>query len=295
MKYVEPIFRPPSEADSLVLQITIGCSHNRCTYCGMYRRPQQRFRVRTWEEVAADVAEAAASARSTEIRRVFLADGDALVLATDRLARILRELKRRLPSVRRIGIYGDARGILRKSVEELTELRRLGLGIVYHGVESGDDEVLRRVAKGSTVADAVAAAERLRAAGIRHSVMVMLGLGGIERSAEHATATAALITRLDPPYVGALTTILVPGTPLAAAATAGRFQLPDRWGLVRELRTLIADAHPSRCRFHANHASNYLPLRLALPADRERGLALIDAVLERKDAGRLVPEFWRGL
>jgi radical SAM superfamily enzyme YgiQ (UPF0313 family) len=294
--HVEPLFRPPSEAESLILQVTVGCSHNRCTFCGMYRLPRQRFRAKRWDVIAADIAEAAAlNARHGPIRRVFIGDGDALVLATAKLRRILTELRRRLPELRRVGIYGDARTILRKSVAELAELRELGLGIVYHGAESGDDAVLARVQKGSNAADAVAAAERLRQAGIRHSVMVMLGLGGSEHSDAHARATADLITAMDPPYVGALTTTLVPGTPLAEEAAAGRFALPDRWGLLRELRTLVAESRPTRCRFFANHASNYLPLRLHLPADRERGLARLDAVLAARDERYLVPEEWRGL
>ncbi|MFO7653468.1 MAG: radical SAM protein [Candidatus Krumholzibacteriia bacterium] len=294
MRYVEPLFRPPSEARSLLLQVTIGCSHNACTYCGMYQSPRQRFRVRSLDAVKADIDEAG-GALTGPVPRVFLADGDALVVPPRRLAAILEHLRRRIPSVRRVGIYGDARSILRWSVEELRCLRELGLGIVYHGAESGDDEVLRRVGKGSTAAEAVRAARRLRAAGIRHSVMVMLGLGGVERSREHAAATAELITHMDPPYVGALTTMLVPGTPLAADAAAGRFRLPDRWGMLRELRTLVAESRPSRCAFHANHASNHLPLRLNLPADRGRGTALLDEVLASRDESRLLPEQWRGL
>jgi radical SAM superfamily enzyme YgiQ (UPF0313 family) len=301
VSHVEPVFRPPSEAESLLLQITIGCSHNACTYCGMYRQPQQRFRTRPFDAIAADIAAAAerdaaaVAAGGEPYRRVFLCDGDALILATGKLARVLTEIRKRLPSVRRVGIYGDARSILRKSARELHELRELGLAIVYHGAESGDDEVLRQVRKGSTAADAVAAAGALREADIRHSVMVMLGLGGRERSAEHARATADLVTAMDPPYVGALTTTLVPGTPLAAAAARGEFRLPDRWGLLAELRTLVAASRPTRCRFFANHASNYLPLRLHLPADRERGLALLDRVLAERDERYLTPEEWRGL
>ena len=296
LDHVGRIFRPPSEAESLLLQVTVGCSHNRCTYCAMYDLPEQRFRPKAWATVAADIDEAAALAASgLEIRRVFLCDGDALILSTEKLARILTRLRERLPAVRRVGIYGDARSILRKSVDELAMLRRLGLGIVYHGAESGDDEVLTRVCKGSTAADAVGAAGRLRAAGLRHSVMVMLGLGGTERSEQHARATARLLTEMDPPYVGALTTTLVPGTPLHAAAAEGAFTLPDRWRLLAELRTLIAESRLTRCRFHSNHASNYLPLSLNLPVDRERALALLDDLLRRRDDAGLRPEYRRGL
>ena len=297
MDHVGRIFRPPSEAESLLLQVTVGCSHNACTYCAMYDDPdQRRFRIKPWATVAADIEEAGRLAdRGLPIRRVFLCDGDALILATAHLERVLQALHRRLPLLRRVGVYGDARSILRKSVGELTRLRELGLGIVYHGVESGDDEVLTRVNKGSTADEAVAAGERLRAAGIRHSVMVMLGLGGDERSAAHAAATAGLLTALDPPYVGALTTTLVPGTPLHEAARRGQFRLPDPWTMLEELRTMIRDARFSRCRFHSNHASNYVPLSLNLPTDRERALDLLGAVLDRRRPDDLKPEGLRGL
>jgi radical SAM superfamily enzyme YgiQ (UPF0313 family) len=296
MDYIGHIFRPPSEAESLLLQVTVGCSHNGCTYCGMYRDPVQRFRMKPLDVVAQDVEEAAVYDRDVEpIRRVFLCDGDALVLPTKRLLEILALLRERLPQVRRVGIYGDARTILRKDDGELAALREAGLGIVYHGAESGDDEVLRRVDKGSGADDAVEAAARLRRAGIRHSVMVMLGIGGVERSREHAEATARLLTAMDPPFVGALTTTLVPGTPLAAEADAGRFTLPDPWGMLTELRTLVADSRFTRCRFHSNHASNYVPLSLNLPADRDGAVRALDGLLAGRDRTRLRPEHWRGL
>ena len=296
MDYIGHIFRPPSEAESLLLQVTVGCSHNGCTYCGMYRDPVQRFRMKPLDVVAQDVEEAAVYDRDVEpIRRVFLCDGDALVLPTKRLLEILALLRERLPQVRRVGIYGDARTILRKDDGELAALREAGLGIVYHGAESGDDEVLRRVDKGSGADDAVEAAARLRRAGIRHSVMVMLGIGGVERSREHAEATARLLTAMDPPFVGALTTTLVPGTPLAAEADAGRFTLPDPWGMLTELRTLVADSRFTRCRFHSNHASNYVPLSLNLPTDRDGAVRALDELLAGRDRTRLRPEQWRGL
>jgi radical SAM superfamily enzyme YgiQ (UPF0313 family) len=296
LDHVGRIFRPPSEAESLLLQVTVGCSHNKCSYCAMYDLPEQRFRTKPWDVVAADIDEAAAFSREVEpIRRIFLCDGDALILPMDHLRRILDTLREKIPTVRRVGVYGDARSILRKSVDELSDLRERGLGIVYHGAESGDDEVLRRVVKGSSADEAAEAADRLRQAGLRHSVMVMLGLGGVERSAEHAAATAELLTRMDPPFVGALTTTVVPGTPLAAEQEAGRFVLPDPWGLLAELRVLVRDSRFSRCRFHSNHASNYLPLSLNLPADRDRAVAALDRVLAERDPGRLRPEGLRGL
>jgi radical SAM superfamily enzyme YgiQ (UPF0313 family) len=296
MDHVGRMFRPPSEAESLLLQISVGCSHNQCTYCAMYEMDEQRFRIKPMATVTKDIDEAAAmNEAGLTIRRVFLCDGDALILPTDHLAAILGLLKEKIPTVRRVGIYGDARSILRKSPADLAQLRELGLVIVYHGVESGDDEVLKRVVKGSTAAEAVAAAQRLREAGIRHSVMVMLGLGGIEGSARHAAKTAEILTQMDPPFVGALTTTVIGGTPLAAEQDQGRFQLPDRWGLLEELRVLVRDSRFSRCRFHSNHASNYLPLSLNLPADRDRALASLDHVLATRDDSRLRPDFMRGL
>jgi len=296
MDYVGQIFRPPSEAESLLLQIAVGCSHNKCTYCAMYHQPEQRFRPKDWTTISSDLDEAAGLAKQgITVRRVFLCDGDALILPTEFLVRVLTRLRERIPSVRRIGIYGDARSILRKSPQDLLRLKELGLGIVYHGAESGDDAVLTAVCKGSSAAEAGQAADRLRAAGIRHSVMVMLGLGGREGSQAHAEQTADLLTRMDPPFVGALTTTLVPGTPLADAAAAGCFELPDPWQMLVELRTLVARSRFTRCRFHSNHASNYLPLSLNLPADRDRALATLDKVIAKRNPGELKPEEWRGL
>lgn len=296
MDHIGRIFRPPSEAESLLLQISVGCSHNKCTYCAMYELEEQRFRVKPLETVVKDIDEAAAmNEAGLTIRRVFLCDGDALILPTDQLALILEMLKEKIPSVRRVGIYGDARSILKKTPDDLARLRELGLGIVYHGVESGDDVVLERVVKGSGADEAIQAAHRLREAGIRHSVMVMLGLGGTERSLIHAEKTAEILTAMDPPFVGALTTTVVPGTPLATEEKEGRFTLPDRWGLLEELRTIVRQSSFSRCRFHSNHASNYLPLSLNLPADRDRALTALDRVLASRDDTILRPDHMRGL
>jgi len=296
MDYIGQIFRPPSEAESLLLQISVGCSHNKCSYCAMYDHPDQGFRIKKWETIAADIDEAATwKDRGLTIRRVFLCDGDALILPMDFLEKTLLTLKEKIPTVRRVGVYGDARSILRKTPEQLRRLKELGLGIVYHGVESGDDQVLRQINKGSDAAQAVESALRLKKAGLRHSVMVMLGLGGAENSARHAAATAEILTAMDPPFVGALTTTLVPGTPLFDQAENGQFILPDAWGMLEELRTIIRGSSFTRCRFHSNHASNYLPLSLNLPADREKALAMLDQVLMRRDDEDLKPDFLRGL
>jgi radical SAM superfamily enzyme YgiQ (UPF0313 family) len=294
MDYVGRIFRPPSEAHSLLLQVTIGCSHNRCVYCDMYRDKQ--FRPKPWEQIEADLREAAAlGRRGYRSDKVFLCDGDALILSTRKLLQILAGIREHLPWVTRVGTYGDTRSVGRKSVDELTQLREAGLGIVYHGMESGDDEVLELIDKGGTRTELLTTASRLRAANILHSVIVLLGIGGVALSEQHARHTAATLSEMDPPYVGALTTTIVPGTPLAAMAAAGEFVLPSKFRMLEELRVLVAASEFSACRFSSNHASNYLPLRGELPRDRAELLAVLDEVIRRGDEGLLKPERLRGL
>jgi len=286
------VFRPPSEADSLLLQVTVGCSHNRCTYCAMYRGKQ--FAIRPDDDIDA-LIDLYARGRPAPSRRVFLCDGDALIVPQARLLRVLTRVRERLPWVERIATYGDCRSILRKSAADLSALAAAGLGMVYHGVETGDDDAMAAIVKGSTAADVIAAADRLREAGIAHSVIVLLGIGGVAGSDRHARQTARLLTRIDPPFVGALTVTPVEGTPLWSAAEAGAFAVPDPWGLLGELRTIVAESRFTSCRFSSNHASNYLPVRANLPRDREALLTAIDGVIARRDAGMLKPEWLRGL
>lgn len=291
MDYVGRIFRPPSEAKSLLLQVTVGCSHNRCSYCDMYR--DKRFSAKPWPLIEADIEEAARL--GPVFRRVFLCDGDALILSTPRLTQILEAIQTRLPWVERVGTYGDTRSVTRKRPEELAALRARGLGIVYHGMETGDEEVMRRIDKGASAAECVETASKLRDAGIVHSVMVLLGVGGRALSDQHAEQTARLLTAMDPPFVGALTTTVVPGTPLAEAEARGEFSLPGKFELLGELRTIVAESTFSGCRFSANHASNYLPIRAELPRDKATLVSLLDEVLARRDEGLLKPEWARGL
>ena len=285
------IFRPPSEADSLLLQVSVGCSHNGCVYCDMYR--DKRFTIKPWTLVEGDLREAARIGPG--FRRVFLCDGDALILPTKRLVQILEGIREHLPWVERVGTYGDTRSARRKSVEELTELRELGLGIVYHGMESGDDEVLQRIDKGGTRVEAIETAAKLHAAGIAHSVMVLLGVGGKDLSEQHAKNTAKTLGDMDPPYVGALTTTVVPGTPLAKMEARGEFELPGKFRMLEELRTLVAESALTQCRFSSNHASNYLPIRSVLPRDRDQIVEILDRVLAERDEASLKPERFRGL
>lgn len=291
MDYVGQIYRPPSEAYSLLLQVTVGCSHNRCTYCGIYRGV--RFRAKPWSVIEADIEEAAAA--GPVATRAFLCDGDALILSQRRLVQILRAMRRRLPWIERVGIYGDTRSVCGKSEVELEELRDLGLGIVYHGVESGDDDVLAFVDKGGTRAECVETAGRLRQAGLIHSVILMLGVGGTAMSERHAKGSASLLTALDPPYAAALTTTVLPGTPLGRLQDEGEFELPGKFGLLEELYTIVAESELSGCRFSSNHASNYLPVRADLPQDKPQLLEAIRAVIAEGDERVLKPEWMRGL
>jgi radical SAM superfamily enzyme YgiQ (UPF0313 family) len=291
MDYVGSMYRPPSEAQSLLLQVTVGCSHNRCSFCGMYR--DKRFRPKPWARVVADIAEARAVGPVFD--RVFLCDADALILSTSKLLRILAHIRTELPWIDRVGTYGDTRSVGRKTVDELRELREAGLSIVYHGVESGDDEVLRRIDKGGTRAECIDTAARLREAGIVHSVIVLLGIGGVELSGQHASNTATVLTEMDPPFAGALTITVLSGTPLADMQRHGTFVLPDKFRLLEELRTMVAESSLSSCRFSANHASNYLPLRSTLPGDKARVVKLLDEVLARRDERLLKPEYLRAL
>lgn len=289
MHYEGNIIRPPSEADSILLQVTVGCSHNKCTFCGAYKG--ERFKIKPDETIMADIAFAARYARCQ--RRVFLCDGDALIVPQKRLVKILGAIRAQLPWVERVGVYANTKGLMMKTDAELAELVALGLGIAYMGLESGDDETLAAVRKGADSRRMIDMGRRARAAGLKLSLTVLLGLAGIERSAAHAEATGRVLTAIDPEYVGALSLMLIPGTPLYDDHRAGRFRLPDSMGMLAELRTMIAHTDLTGGLFHANHASNYLPIRARLPEDKGRTLALIDAALAGRVA--LKPEFLRAL
>ena len=291
MDYVGRIYRPPSESGSLLLQVTVGCSHNRCSFCDMYR--DKALRAKPREQIDHDLVEA--SGLGPGASRVFLCDGDALILSTARLIEILSSIRKHLPWVQRVGTYGDTRSVGKKSPAELRELADAGLGIVYHGVESGNDEVLAFIDKGGTREQCIATAGKLRDAGIVHSVIVLLGIGGTRWSESHARDTATALTAMDPLYVGALTTTVVPGTPLAAAEARGEFTLPSKFALLRELRTLVSESELSACRFSSNHASNYLPVRAELPRDKDELVRILSALIAEGDESRLKPEWMRGL
>ena len=275
MHYIEPIIRPPSEAGSILLQVTTGCSHNRCTFCGVYKG--KPFSFVSPAVVDEDIEYAARHFR--DIRRVFLIDGDALILPQARLTQLLRHIRLKLPWVARVGSYANAKALGRKSDAQLRELRELGLKVVHMGLESGDDETLRSVGKHGDSAYIVGQARRVQAAGMKIFVTVLLGLGGTARSEAHAIATGRALSAMDPNYVGALSLMLLENTPLFAACRAGTFVECDPRGLLGELRLLIEHTDVTRCLFFSNHASNYLPIEARLPGQKQQVLARIDAAL----------------
>jgi radical SAM superfamily enzyme YgiQ (UPF0313 family) len=290
MRYEGRIFRPPSEAESYILQATIGCSWNKCVYCDMYR--DKTFRVRALEETLSDLS-AAARATHGRIDTLFVADGDALVLDMDHWRAILGRARELLPHLKRVSCYATAKNILSKSDAELSELRAGGLSMLYIGPESGDDKTLKRIVKGGSYAQHVEAAHKAHAAGMRISVIALLGIAGVERSEVHAEKTAALVTDMNPEYFAALTTSVLPDTPLVTLREKGFFELPSVPRMLEELRTIVDQARPTDAVFRTNHASNHLPLGGRLPRDRAQIVAAIDAALAGQI--RLRPDWARGL
>lgn len=290
MKYEGNVIRPPSEAYSLLLQVTVGCSHNKCTFCSAYKG--EKFRIKSREEILEDILEASQYRR---VERVFLCDGDALIIPQPRLVEILELIRKHIRGVERVGLYANAKSILRKSVEELRQLKDLGLGICYLGVETGNEDILKAIHKGVTYDQMVAAGRRIKEAGIDLSATILLGIGGVEKSVEHALDTARILTDMDPDYVGALTVMVVPGTPLHDDYVAGRFVLPDTFGFLKELGLIIAHSNFTNCFFTANHASNYLPIRARMPEEKEATVAMIQRVIDEADKKVLRPEYLRGL
>ena len=289
MHYEGNMIRPPSEAYSILLQVTVGCSHNKCTFCGAYR--DVRFKVKPDDIVMADIAFAAQNCRQQ--RRVFLCDGDAIVLPQKRLLKILKEIKEQLPWVTRIGAYANAKNLKRKSLEELIELRENGLKILYMGLESGEDHVLTAVRKKSDAMRMIEEGRKVRDAGIKLSVTVLLGLAGPDLSDEHAVQTGKVLSAMDPDYIGALSLMLVPGTPLYEDYQKGEFKLIEPMEMLQELQTIIRHTNLTKGLFHANHASNYLPIKARLPKDKASVLQMIDQALDGQI--NLKPEWLRGL
>ncbi len=288
--YEGRLYRPPSEAESFILQASIGCSWNKCTYCDMYR--DKEYRERPISEILADIVEARRF-YGDKVFKVFVADGDPLHMPMETWRPILEALRASFPNLRRVSTYAMATNVLAKSDAELRELSDLGLTLLYIGPESGSDAVLGRIAKGSDFEAHAEAARRAHAAGMKLSTIFLLGAGGTERSEEHARESARLATAMDPAFLSALTLTVVPGTPIAKLEERGRFTLPDTMGLLRELHTLIDLTRPTAAIFRSNHASNYLPLSGVLPRDRKTLLRYLDAALD--GSLPLRQEWMRGL
>jgi radical SAM superfamily enzyme YgiQ (UPF0313 family) len=303
------IIRPPSEWRSYYLPLTAGCSNNTCTFCNYYG---SKLQLRDIEEVKAEVdalslyiKEGAvlpnqprivyAMASQWDGRQIFLQDGDALVYPLPQLKESLTYINQRLPQVERIAAYATAKDVLRLDVKELEELRKLKLGILYIGLESGDDEVLRKIGKNMTVADIVVAAQRVKEAGILTSITVLLGPGGPAFSAQHTAGTAKALTEMDPDYVGALTLTMIPGTPLYDDWQAERFTLITPMESVKELLAIVKAASFTNCFFSSMHASNYFSVRGRLPGDKDRIIRELEQVIASNDPWLLRPEYLRGL
>lgn len=303
------IIRPPSEWRSYYLPLTSGCSNNSCTFCNFWG---VKLQLRDTGEVKQEIEALRlyltrrvmlpgqprivyGLASQWDGRQIFLQDGDALVYPLPKLKEVLAYINEKLPHVERIGAYATAVDILRLSVDELKELRNLKLGILYIGLESGDDAVLKLISKNMTAAQIIEAAIRVKEAGILTSVTVILGMGGPEGSASHVKMTAEALTEMDPDYVGALTVSLIPGTPLYDDFQQGKFKLITPFESVQELLAIIQQSGFTNCFFSSMHASNYFSVRGRLPQDKERMVQELQQVLARKDPALLRPEYLRGL
>jgi len=289
MHYEGMCIRPPSEAQSILLQATVGCSHNRCTFCGSYK--DKRFRIKDNDIILGDILFASRYMRNQ--KRLFIMDGDALIIPYPRLMWILERIEEHLPWVKRVGVYANTKGIRMKGEEELIRLKEMGLGIVYMGIETGDDQTLEAITKRANSQRILDMGSKVKRAGIKLSVTVLLGIAGKRRSLIHARATGELLSAMDPDYVGALTLMIMPGTPLSDDLLSGRFELPDNFGLLMELREMIASTDLTRGLFFSNHASNYLPVKARYPEEKKQALDLIDMALQGKVGLR--PEWMRAL
>ena len=288
LKYDEPVFRPPSEARGLIIQATIGCSHNRCTFCGSYR--MKKFREKSIEEIRKDML----TARRVlgDVRRIFLADGNAFTMDSEKLLEIVRAAKEIFPGLERVSAYACPTDILNKSPQEIRMLAESGLNLLYMGVETGHEELLKEIKKGVDAQDMVEAGRKAIENGMKLSVTVITGLGGRELSYDHAKETARVLNQMKPHFTAALTLILVPGTPLHRKYERGEFHPLNPLETLQELRWLVEDLDYSTV-FRCNHASNYLPLKGNLPEDKEGLLSTLDYGMAHPELLR--PEFLRGL
>lgn len=292
MRYEGNVFRPPSEARSYILQCTIGCSHNRCTFCAMYK--DKKYSVREMAEIKKDIK--MAKQQYGDLEKVFLADGDALAMETAELLEVLDELYRTFPSLKHVGAYTSPDTILAKDISELTALKAAGLSIGYLGLETGDPDLLIEIRKGVTADEMLEAGKKLRRAGIKLSVIILLGLAGrTPKAREHALNTAKICNEMNPEYIGALTLMLVPRTELYKKMERGEFELPGPFEILDEMKIIVENLDVQGSEFRSNHASNYLPIKGKLPEDKEKLLNTINKIIESNDRSYLRPDYLRAL
>ena len=293
LNYIEPVFRPPSEWKSLILQVTNGCSWNRCTFCDMYTQPQKRFRPASVIDIEAQVRGLAEGGH--RVQRVFLADGDAMTLSTRRLKEYLIAIKNYYPDVQRISSYCLPRNLQKKTVDELAELRELGLSLMYVGCESGDDEVLELVEKGESYQSSLKALQKIKAAGMKSSVMILNGLGGPELSEQHALNSAKLMNEAQPEYLSTLVVEFPTGSERFEKNFAGRWRKLDKLELFREMEVLLDNLQLERTIFRSDHASNYLVLKGVLGKDKQQLLTTVRTAINQPGVIPLREEWQRGL
>ena len=291
MIYEEPVYRPPSEAYSLILQVTIGCKHNACSFCGMYR--EKTFRIRSWEEIKADIDYC--KDNYLHVNRIFLADGDALAMETKQIVRILDYLYKVFPSLERISMYAGPKDLLGKSPEELKEIHDHGVQILYMGIESGSDIILKQIHKGVTSEQMIEAGKKALVAGFDLSATLILGLGSTEMSQEHAIESARVASAINPSYLALLTLMVMENTPLYRKIQSKEFKLLTAEQSLAELKMIIENLELNNCVFRCNHASNYLPVKGILNQDKDKLVQMMDSVLKNPDQIKLKPEFLRGL
>ncbi|WPC39301.1 radical SAM protein [Clostridium sp. JS66] len=289
MEYEGIVYRPPSEAYSLIIQVTIGCSHNKCSFCSMYK--DKKFRIRSLEEVYKDLHEA--RKLYSNVERIFLADGDSLVLKTEMLEKILLKIKKLYPECKRVSAYAAPKDILKKSENELENLKKLGLKILYMGIESGDDEILQKICKGVTCSEIIEAGKKVKNVGIKLSVTLISGIGGKYKWKKNALGSAKIITSIDPDYVGVLTLLVEPGTKMYEEVNSGDFKLLNPKEIMLETLEFIKNINVTNCIFRSNHPSNYVALRGTFPQDKEKMIDLIEDVINGKYEYR--PERFRAL
>ncbi len=289
LDYEGAIYRPPSEAHSIILQVTVGCSHNKCTFCTSFKN--KRFRIKNQDTVVSDLKKAARLYPKN--KRLFIADGDALIMPMHYWQWLMPAIREHLPWVERIGVYATGRAIRKKTVEDLHWLRDYRLGIIYLGVESGDPETLAYVNKDTTAEQLIEAGQKVKAAGISLSVTVLLGIAPTGRSLAHSQHTGQLLTAMNPDYVGALSVILCEGTKLETLVKSGEHHVSTSVEILMELREMLVHTELSKGLFMANHASNYLPLKVEMPQGKTQAINMLDAAINGEV--HLRPESLRAL